>query len=871
MASRSNTATLRLQLEDLLSGPAKGAAGSLKGLDGAIKTMGKSGAPSMQRLVKQLEHLKAKAGAIENFAASRRGLKELWGEVRSGRAHLRQLEQSMAGVTKPTAKMKAELRSAQSAVQNLTSTMRQQVAAARSAEASLKAYSLNGRSAITSAQTGIREQMAKTIREMRRVDQEARRLGMPRNAYRMAAAADRSYGGGAVPGAIAGGYVLAQPARKAMTYDEQLTYVASTMAGGGTLEEKQAAKTSVSDAVDRAVQQGGGTREGAANAMNTLVSSGAFEGREALDVIGTVVKTAHASGADADDIARMATAMKNNGVRKEDLQRGFDVALRGGQLGAFELRDMAKWMPQQLALVRGSGLTGLDAVRTLTGFNQASRTTAGTADEAGNNVINLLQKINSRELRKTMGETIQPKKGDPLTAEGEFDWSGYMVKRREQGGSAIDALGEVLDRQVGEDPKYQDIMSKLDKAEGAQRQALLSRAADIAENSAIGEIFADRQALMAALAWRTEKDRRQQIDAELGRADGAVQQESAFVRSQTWSKTRDAGNTIDRANQEAYDSLSGPLGSVVDKANELARAFPGVTAGLYGLGAAAAAVGAAGLVGRGFGGWGGTAAGAASGAVAAGGKAASLIRILSGAGIITAPLALSGSTRDNPYLAAPEAERQIMRDRARADTEKYIRQRQEKSLRRGAPDPRGQLSEMTVGWPRAAEEGMLRYQQTLQRGGDQAEAEAAAIAAQIQELLSVTATPNVDTSRLERALGLARQVAAALSGGRVSATTPAPASKPLSFGGPRAKGGPVQSGKAYVVGEQGPEVLTPGRSGHITPNRALGGVTVNQTISITVQGGGTDTSMADALRKIEAQLTRSAQVAFGGLKSYGDA
>jgi hypothetical protein len=87
-------------------------------LDGALKTTGKSGAPGMQRLVKQLEHLKGKAGAIENFAQSRRGLKELWGEVRSGRAHHRRLEQSMAGVTKPTAKMKAELRSVQSAIQN---------------------------------------------------------------------------------------------------------------------------------------------------------------------------------------------------------------------------------------------------------------------------------------------------------------------------------------------------------------------------------------------------------------------------------------------------------------------------------------------------------------------------------------------------------------------------------------------------------------------------------------------------------------------------------------------------------------------------------------------------------------------------------
>ena len=42
------------------------------------------------------------------------------------------------------------------------------------------------------------------------------------------------------------------------------------------------------------------------------------------------------------------------------------------------------------------------------------------------------------------------------------------------------------------------------------------------------------------------------------------------------------------------------------------------------------------------------------------------------------------------------------------------------------------------------------------------------------------------------------------------------------FGGFKANGGSVSSGKAYVVGERGPEILT-GASGRIIPNHALGG------------------------------------------------
>lgn len=39
----------------------------------------------------------------------------------------------------------------------------------------------------------------------------------------------------------------------------------------------------------------------------------------------------------------------------------------------------------------------------------------------------------------------------------------------------------------------------------------------------------------------------------------------------------------------------------------------------------------------------------------------------------------------------------------------------------------------------------------------------------------------------------------------------------------RANGGPVTAGQGYIVGENGPEYFTPGRSGNIIPNSALGG------------------------------------------------
>ena len=52
----------------------------------------------------------------------------------------------------------------------------------------------------------------------------------------------------------------------------------------------------------------------------------------------------------------------------------------------------------------------------------------------------------------------------------------------------------------------------------------------------------------------------------------------------------------------------------------------------------------------------------------------------------------------------------------------------------------------------------------------------------------------------------------------------------------RAAGGPVRGGEPYIVGEKGPEIFTPGVSGGITPNHALGGST---SISVNIDASGT--------------------------------
>ena len=70
------------------------------------------------------------------------------------------------------------------------------------------------------------------------------------------------------------------------------------------------------------------------------------------------------------------------------------------------------------------------------------------------------------------------------------------------------------------------------------------------------------------------------------------------------------------------------------------------------------------------------------------------------------------------------------------------------------------------------------------------------------------------------------------------------------FGGFKAAGGPVTSGTSYIVGERGPELFTPSRSGSIIPNHALGGgggSVINLTVNGAIDPEGTARAIINVL------------------------
>lgn len=94
-----------------------------------------------------------------------------------------------------------------------------------------------------------------------------------------------------------------------------------------------------------------------------------------------------------------------------------------------------------------------------------------------------------------------------------------------------------------------------------------------------------------------------------------------------------------------------------------------------------------------------------------------------------------------------------------------------------------------------------------------------------------------DLIRIQIQRSITGPIADALSGlfSAGNTTSGAPLGSGITLPG-RAMGGTVQSGGAYMVGERGPELFIPGRTGSIVPNDDLsgGGPVVNQTLQISV-------------------------------------
>lgn len=402
---------------------------------------------------------------------------------------------------------------------------------------------------------------------------------------------------GLAAGATAAGMVLAQPMKKQMDYDRSLAMTANTAFAERDAAGRIAGKAELNNAVKSAVEIGGGTKEDALGALDTMLASGAVKADTAMKLLPTLQKGATATGASTDDLAKIAiSAMQQFDIGEDQIGEVLDKAVAAGQAGNFELADMARWLPQQMAAGKSAGLKGMSGFEALLVANQQARVTAGTSDEAGNNLVNLLAKLTSKETSDRFRKLdIKGKDGK----DHGVDFIASMEAQKKKGKNSIEAFMSIMDQVIGQDGKYQALQKKLKSAKKEDQAQVLNEMTNLVEGTAIGQIISDRQALMALLGIRNNVSLGKEVKESLDKSEGAVDTSHAVIKDTNSYKVEDAKNNVDFAQMEGMKGFNDALGDVSVKIAEYAKAYPDLTGKIVTAGTVVAALSAAAITAAG--------------------------------------------------------------------------------------------------------------------------------------------------------------------------------------------------------------------------------------------------------------------------------
>lgn len=389
-----------------------------------------------------------------------------------------------------------------------------------------------------------------------------------------------AFGGNAVTiggGIAAGAAIMAQPVKKQMSYERQLAMMANTAFSGGGLEGRRAGLEQMKSSIRNAVTYGGGTKEDAAETLDALLKDGGISFETASKWLPELMKYATASGASATDLANvMLKGKKTFGFRDEDISTVLNMAIAAGKEGSFELSDMARWLSSQLGSASAAGMRGKDDFVKILALNEAAAITAGSSDEAGNNVFNLLAKLTSHDIETAAKSIDYNGKG--------IDFSGTLVQAREHGLDPIDALSSLIDKIVASDKRFQELQKKLASArDKGEQTAVYDSMAKLLEGFGVGKLVADQQALKALLAYRNNPEYRKKVEDAINQQRTLPEGQRAgdvdfkFISDTNDFKTEQAKNTLEFSQMDGVKKLADASGTVADAISWAGEKFPGLT------------------------------------------------------------------------------------------------------------------------------------------------------------------------------------------------------------------------------------------------------------------------------------------------------
>ncbi|EMB3172865.1 phage tail tape measure protein [Salmonella enterica] len=385
-------------------------------------------------------------------------------------------------------------------------------------------------------------------------------------------------------GLLAGASVVTEPIRRQMTYQESLTRMTNTAFGDRPVSERQSGMVRLDKLIRENVQQSGLGKEDVLESLETLLASGMAE-KDVEKILPVVTRYASSSGTSGVDLAKLSIKAKSTfGIGDDELPRALNMAVAAGQAGNFELRDMAKWLGPQLAAAANAGMSGLDDFGRILSLNELSAITAGSNDEAGNNVVNLLAKLTSSDAAHAAARIKINGKG--------IDLPGTLAQARQHNIDPIEAFSRVIDKVVRSDPKYRQLqqhLSTVKKDDTEEMSKTLTSMAKILEGTGVGKILVDRQALMAMLAYRNGSAYKDDLDQDIGAQrhlkpgeKGAGDLDFDFNAQQPWFQAQRFKNTRELSELDAIKPLADSAGKMGGWLADLGDRFPALATAVSG-------------------------------------------------------------------------------------------------------------------------------------------------------------------------------------------------------------------------------------------------------------------------------------------------
>lgn len=397
---------------------------------------------------------------------------------------------------------------------------------------------------------------------------------------------------GKVPGVVAStaaaGYVVNAALKAPLDYDTRLRGVTSTAFAGEGVGALRTGRAEINKLVVDAVRNApGSTRDGALEAFEKLVGTGAFTYGESKQLLPTIMRTSVASKSDANDLVQAAEKMKVSfGLDPGQIDLALSKVMRAGQEGGFEIKDSAKWIGPLAPYMKGyKGMAGVEQLVTML---QQVRSTAGSNDEAANNLRNFLQKMGADSTRKDF-----KKQGFDLDAEMA---KGVLARQ-----TPVETYMALLDKVIAKnDPegKARAAMSKADKAATPeQRDEQYEEIKKLYQDSAVSKIINDLQEFGGYEGLKRTKDYGQRVLGAVREENGnAVSTGFQFMTEGTGAKMQAAANEKDIAATNALESVAGPLNKLLDGTNSLAERFPTLASSAWGASVALGALSASSLL-----------------------------------------------------------------------------------------------------------------------------------------------------------------------------------------------------------------------------------------------------------------------------------